>query len=74
MLKLEILNHWIVPQQGKFPSEIDEEPGRNEDLVAGGFLSTPCRSADINPIGDLVSSSLVASYSAKVSSITGQKP
>jgi len=26
MLKLEILNHWIVPQQGKFHSEIDEEP------------------------------------------------
>jgi hypothetical protein len=26
MLKLEILNHWIVPQQGKNPSEIDEEP------------------------------------------------
>jgi hypothetical protein len=26
MLKPEILNHWIVPQQGKNPSEIDEEP------------------------------------------------
>jgi hypothetical protein len=26
MLKLEKLNHWIVPQQGKNPSEIDEEP------------------------------------------------
>jgi hypothetical protein len=26
MLKLEILNHWIVPQQAKNPSEIDEEP------------------------------------------------
>jgi hypothetical protein len=26
MLKLEILNHWIVPQQGKNHSEIDEEP------------------------------------------------
>jgi len=26
MLKLEILNHWIFPQQGKNHSEIDEEP------------------------------------------------
>jgi hypothetical protein len=26
MLKPEILNHRIVPQQGKNPSEIDEEP------------------------------------------------
>jgi hypothetical protein len=26
MLKLEIWNHWIVPQQAKNPSEIDEEP------------------------------------------------
>jgi len=26
MFKLEILNHWIVPQQGKNHSEIDEEP------------------------------------------------
>jgi hypothetical protein len=26
MFKLEILNHWIVPQQGKNYSEIDEEP------------------------------------------------
>jgi hypothetical protein len=26
MFKLEILNHWIVPQQGKYHSEIDEEP------------------------------------------------
>jgi hypothetical protein len=26
MLKLKILNHWIVPQQGKNQSEIDEEP------------------------------------------------
>jgi hypothetical protein len=26
MLKPEILNHWIVSQQGKNPSEIDEEP------------------------------------------------
>jgi hypothetical protein len=25
MIKLEILNHWIVPQQGKNHSEIDEE-------------------------------------------------
>jgi hypothetical protein len=26
MFKLEILTHWIVPQQGKNHSEIDEEP------------------------------------------------
>jgi hypothetical protein len=26
MLKLEILIHWIVSQQGKNHSEIDEEP------------------------------------------------
>jgi hypothetical protein len=26
MLKLELLNHWIVPQQGENHSEIDEEP------------------------------------------------
>jgi len=26
MLKLEILNRWIVPQQEKNRSEIDEEP------------------------------------------------
>jgi hypothetical protein len=26
MFKLEIMNHWIVPQQGKNHSEIDEEP------------------------------------------------
>jgi hypothetical protein len=26
MLKLEILNHWIIPQQAKNPSGIDEEP------------------------------------------------
>jgi len=26
MCKLEILNHWIVPQQGENHSEIDEEP------------------------------------------------
>jgi hypothetical protein len=30
MLKPEILNHWIVPQQGKNPSEIDEEPSDQE--------------------------------------------
>jgi len=28
MFKLEILNHWIVPQQGKNHSEIDEEPNQ----------------------------------------------
>jgi len=26
MFELEILNHWIAPQQGKNHSEIDEEP------------------------------------------------
>jgi len=26
MLKPEVLNRWIVPQQGKIHSEIDEEP------------------------------------------------
>jgi hypothetical protein len=30
MFKLEILNHWIVPQQGKNHSEIDEEPKKEK--------------------------------------------
>jgi hypothetical protein len=33
MLKLEILNHRIVPQQGKFHSEIDEEPEFLQEIL-----------------------------------------
>jgi len=30
MFKLVILNHWIVSQQAKIHSEIDEEPNNNK--------------------------------------------
>jgi putative two-component system response regulator len=32
MFELEILNHWIVPQQGKNHSEIDGEPFNNAEM------------------------------------------
>ena len=35
-------------------------PGWNKVFVAGGFLSTPRRSHDIDPTGSLVASTLVA--------------
>jgi len=39
MCKLEILNHWIVPQQGENHSEIDEEP-KFEHLVRSPGVSS----------------------------------
>jgi hypothetical protein len=47
MLKLEILNHWIVPQQGKNPSEIDEEPLNISPNLVPALLVSGCVASNL---------------------------